>query len=479
MKLSLKIVFVGIITLLGMLSKDVLAQKGGISYAFDGNQVVATLRPGQSEKPLDSLLFSLGTNEKEIAAWRENKNNETTESGWKLVKSSRNILVFTKPIQEIKGDQTFLKHGLDPLKPAPKTITRMHHQYGANQFKKPTVTVEGNQVKFLLPAYFDAEKVFLSGNFNDWSLSANPMKRTSRGWETEVELDPGKHLYKFVVDGQWKLDRENEIREEDGYGNMNSVYYQPNHTFFLPGFTQAKKVYLAGSFNDWKEKELRLTRNGEGWELPVFLVEGSYTYRYIVDDEWVTDPSNPDSRPNEWGDLNSLVTLGAPTSFELNTFPRTENVYLTGDFNDWKEEELPMQQAHKGGAWKLSHVLKPGNYEYKFVAGGSWIPDPANPHTVGSGTEKKSVIAVEPNYTFRLKGFADARNVLLSGSFNGWPEDGYTMVRKGNEWQISLHIPPGKNHYKFIVDGAWMADPANPLWEENEFGTKNSVLWVK
>jgi hypothetical protein len=29
------------------------------------------------------------------------------------------------------------------------------------------------------------------------------------------------------------------------------------------------------------------------------------------------------------------------------------------------------------------------------------------------------------------------------------------------------------------VDGKWMIDPANDLWEDNEFGTGNSVLWIE
>jgi len=37
----------------------------------------------------------------------------------------------------------------------------------------------------------------------------------------------------------------------------------------------------------------------------------------------------------------------------------------------------------------------------------------------------------------------------------------------------------GKHLYKFIVDGKWIKDPDDPLWEGNEFGTDNSVIWIE
>lgn len=42
-------------------------------------------------------------------------------------------------------------------------------------------------------------------------------------WVCRVDLGPGKHLYKFVVDGEWILDPENPSSEDDGNGNINSV----------------------------------------------------------------------------------------------------------------------------------------------------------------------------------------------------------------------------------------------------------------
>jgi 1,4-alpha-glucan branching enzyme len=109
---------------------------------------------------------------------------------------------------------------------------------------------------------------------------------------------------------------------------------------------------------------------------------------------------------------------------------------------------------------------------------GKWTVDPDKPYTVGNGDLTNSILAVNPNYTFKIDGFNDAKTVMISGSFNGWNHDGYRMKKINNGWEISLFLKPGKYTYKLVVDGNWVLDPGNKLWEQNEFGTGNSVVWI-
>jgi len=53
------------------------------------------------------------------------------------------------------------------------------------------------------------------------------------------------------------------------------------------------------------------------------------------------------------------------------------------------------------------------------------------------------------------------------------------MVKEGGKWILPIYLQQGKYTYKFIVDGKWILDPANKLYEGNEYGTDNSVLWVE
>jgi hypothetical protein len=87
--------------------------------------------------------------------------------------------------------------------------------------------------------------------------------------------------------------------------------------------------------------------------------------------------------------------------------------------------------------------------------------------------------SLKGNTTFRLKGYADARVVALAGSFNDWDESQLLFAREGDEWVCRVDLAPDRHAYKFIVDGNWLLDPANPEREEDEYGNTNSVLIIR
>lgn len=68
--------------------------------------------------------------------------------------------------------------------------------------------------------------VSVAGTFNAWDRNASPMKADADGrtWRTKVSLNPGRHEYKFVLDGsEWVTDPKAEKNQDDGNGNINSV----------------------------------------------------------------------------------------------------------------------------------------------------------------------------------------------------------------------------------------------------------------
>ncbi len=86
--------------------------------------------------------------------------------------------------------------------------------------------------------------------------------------------------------------------------------------------------------------------------------------------------------------------------------------------------------------------------------------------------------SLKGNTTFRLKGFSDASVVVLAGSFNNWNQTQFVFGREGDEWVCRIDLEPGKHAYKFIVDGNWILDPANPDTEDDDYGVKNNVILV-
>ena len=76
---------------------------------------------------------------------------------------------------------------------------------------------------FRLADYADADQVSVAATFNNWSPTKNPMRYLDGCWITEINLPPGKHQYKFVVDGSWISDPANPNNVDDGAGDVNSV----------------------------------------------------------------------------------------------------------------------------------------------------------------------------------------------------------------------------------------------------------------
>lgn len=69
------------------------------------------------------------------------------------------------------------------------------------------------------------KSVAVAGSFNGWSPASDQMKsEDGRNWSLRLSLPPGKHTYKFVLNGsEWIRDPKAKLSEDDGNGNINSV----------------------------------------------------------------------------------------------------------------------------------------------------------------------------------------------------------------------------------------------------------------
>ena len=69
-----------------------------------------------------------------------------------------------------------------------------------------------------------AREVFVAGSFNDWQLRATPLKPIGDGkWKVELPLGPGRHEYRFVVDGEWIDDPKAKEFAANPLGGRNAV----------------------------------------------------------------------------------------------------------------------------------------------------------------------------------------------------------------------------------------------------------------
>jgi len=432
-----------------------------------------------SDLDLPKLLFGqLGKETEKQLFGRLRKN------GWKVDTDNRHMIVLSKEMLGVRNLNDPEKR-MRLIEDHPNFQDRFPSQndnlvLGFNRFVgKYPFAVKDSMVTFFLKGHTSARHVLLAGSFTNWQYAALEMNKTDSGWILVVSLGSGKYWYKFIIDGGWTIDRDNEGREDDGEGNTNSVYYKTNTVFHLQGFNAARDVYLSGSFNNWNPGELPMSKGAYGWTINLYLAEGTYTYKFLADGKWIEDPAGDARLPDGHNGFNSVLQLGKPHRFFLKGYTAARSVVLAGSFNEWRTDELLMHRTVQG--WELPYTLGPGNYEYKFVVDGKWITDPADSLFVFKRWSNivNSYLIVQPNYTFRLESYANAKAVYLAGDFNDWTPNSLKMKRSENAWILSLHLSVGKHLYKFVVDGNWIKDPANPLWEENEFGAGNSIIWVE
>ena len=66
--------------------------------------------------------------------------------------------------------------------------------------------------------------VRVAGSFNGWKPEKQLVdKENSRVYSCRMLLEPGTYEYKFVVDGEWKLDEGNPNFAPNSLGTLNSV----------------------------------------------------------------------------------------------------------------------------------------------------------------------------------------------------------------------------------------------------------------
>lgn len=69
-----------------------------------------------------------------------------------------------------------------------------------------------------------ARSVQLVGDFTQWQARPINLQRSEDGiWRTAVELAPGTHHYRFLVDGEWRDDPECALRTPNPYGSEDML----------------------------------------------------------------------------------------------------------------------------------------------------------------------------------------------------------------------------------------------------------------
>jgi 1,4-alpha-glucan branching enzyme len=89
---------------------------------------------------------------------------------------------------------------------------------------------------------------------------------------------------------------------------MSSMSAKP--MVFRLNAPQAKRVSVAGNFNNWNMRSHPAKKDLSGnWSVKLNLRPGRYEYKFFVDGQWVTDPNCKTYVPNSYGTQNCVVEV--------------------------------------------------------------------------------------------------------------------------------------------------------------------------
>lgn len=161
-----------------------------------------------------------------------------------------------------------------------------------------------------------AENFVLDVTLEDGELWLKPShaqkRRLIRQSDTKFSDSFGEFRFTSILDDQGRV----VVLRLDSWGRnviarklaLPKPSLTGSTTFRLKGHVNARVVAVAGTFNKWNQSQFLFARQGDGWECRVNLPPGTHQYKFIVDGNWLTDPSNPKMVHDERGFLNSLLT---------------------------------------------------------------------------------------------------------------------------------------------------------------------------
>ena len=266
-------------------------------------------------------------------------------------------------------------------------------------------------------------------------------------------------------------------------------------TFTYEG--SASKVLLAGSFNGWSG--VSMTKNGTTFTYTYDLEPGMHEYKFVVDGNWISDPSNPNVTGT---DGNSYIVIsGSGSTATGNTVKiHFQNALDWGTvcgsawttvgtvstvIDGWSWPGQALQIAEDGtyvmelqpsltAGQSLGYLFHDFNsqqtvdlfIDYNTLSKGNvelWVkPTTANDEgkfncsTATSFTASPKVDGNKVTFTYT----GSATSVSVAGSFNSWTAT--KMTKSGSTFTYTTNLTDGIYEYKFVVNGTdWIKDPAN------------------
>jgi len=314
----------------------------------------------------------------------------------------------------------------------------------------------------------EAMEVYLAGEFNGWSPSADLMTKGKDGiWRIVLPLDSGRYEYKFVTDGVWREDPGNPETTPDPYGGNNSIVTVGERetrpadpvskpvlpTDGAPGpptavdggilFTceapDANEVSVAGEFNGWLPMTDLMTQGGDGvWRIVMPLDAGHYEYKFVIDGNWTEDLGNPETTPDPYGGNNSIVNVESGGHIKVGR-PAQPPAKVTGPVVDrLKSKGKPLYLALLWHQHQPKYMKDPETGEYAEP----WV----RIHAIKDYYDMTAILGQYPDMKFTV----NLTPVLLMQleevihGYDAWRETGGKYMPGADKWIRLTLTPPDR-----------------------------------
>jgi 1,4-alpha-glucan branching enzyme len=169
---------------------------------------------------------------------------------------------------------------------------------------------------------------------------------------------------------------------------------------FTYSHTESQNVSISGDFSNWTPVKMKRGKNGVWF---YFLAEykdrSQIRYKFLVNNIWVTDPSNPDTIDDGYGSYLSIAKPYSSKNSRHLSYKFVSNqtikfriynksaslIAIVGDFNNWNPEHDLLTKG-KNNVWTITKKLQPGKYRYKFIIDGKWTHDIYNNKNAADNT---------------------------------------------------------------------------------------------
>ena len=157
----------------------------------------------------------------------------------------------------------------------------------------------------------------LAAHLENFAMPANqiPLTMLSEKLETALKRAPAEKIIHIAARAfDQRVPSPTTTRPMRPSRKLTHIYENPleglRNTEFRMEAPDAKSVQLAGDFTEWEKAPLDMVQSYDGtWFTIVPLLPGTYSYRFIVDGQWLDDPHCAKHVPNPFGTEDAVMSV--------------------------------------------------------------------------------------------------------------------------------------------------------------------------